>query len=96
MSDSKFTVREKIGEGTFGNVYKATENETGDTVAIKVCRPEHYELRDSGVPTALLREISLMKELKHPNIVTLHGQEIKKDKFLLIFEYMQANLSDYV
>lgn len=57
---------EKLGEGTFGHVYKATRISTGDVVAIKEieCHGE-----DVGVHPVLIREIALLKSLDHPNIV---------------------------
>ena len=57
---------EKIGEGTYGVVYKAKNRETGDIVALKKIR---LEREDEGVPSTAIREISLLKELQHPNIV---------------------------
>ena len=47
-------------------VYKATNTLTGETVAIKKIR---LEKEDDGVPSTAIREISLLKNLKHPNIV---------------------------
>ena len=57
---------EKIGEGTYGVVYKSKHKVTGDIVALKKIR---LEQEDEGVPPTAIREISLLKELKHPNIV---------------------------
>lgn len=58
---------EKIGEGTYGVVYKARNKKTGKFVALKKIRLESEE---EGVPSTAIREISLLKELQHPNIVT--------------------------
>ena len=55
-----------MGEGTYGVVYKAVDLETGETVAIKKIR---LETEDDGVPSTAIREISLLKNLKHPNVV---------------------------
>ena len=52
--------------GTYGVVYKAREKATGEFVALKKIR---LEVEDEGVPSTALREISLLKELKHQNIV---------------------------
>ena len=52
--------------GTYGVVYKAREKATGEFVALKKIR---LEVEDEGVPSTALREISILKELKHPNIV---------------------------
>ena len=57
---------EKIGEGTYGVVYKARSKKTGQLVAMKKIR---LESEDEGVPSTAIREISLLKELQHPNIV---------------------------
>lgn len=61
-----YTKIEKIGEGTYGVVYKARNKITGQLVALKKIRLENQE---EGVPSTAIREISLLKELKHPNIV---------------------------
>uniref|UniRef100_A0A8C9MEW1 cyclin-dependent kinase n=1 Tax=Serinus canaria TaxID=9135 RepID=A0A8C9MEW1_SERCA len=58
---------EKIGEGTYGVVYKARNKVTGEVVALKKIRPGTRETE--GVPSTAIREISLLKELNHPNIV---------------------------
>jgi len=56
----------KLGEGTYGIVWKAQNEETGQIVALKRIRLESEE---EGVPCTAIREISLLKELDHPNIV---------------------------
>ena len=57
---------EKIGEGTYGVVYKARDLLTNDFIALKKIR---LDAEDEGVPSTAIREISLLKELEHPNIV---------------------------
>ena len=52
--------------GTYGVVYKARHKKTQRTVAMKKIRLESEE---EGVPSTAVREISLLKELQHPNIV---------------------------
>lgn len=62
----KYKKLEKLGEGTYGVVYKAIDKITGETVALKKIR---LEKEDDGVPSTAIREISLLKSLKHPNVV---------------------------
>ena len=73
----KYQKIEKLGEGTYGIVYKARDRNTGavslecdshffKTVALKRIR---LEKEDDGIPSTAIREISLLKTLKHPNIV---------------------------
>ena len=57
---------EKIGEGTYGVVYKAKNRVTGELVAMKKIRLTNSE---EGVPSTAIREVSILKELRHPNIV---------------------------
>lgn len=52
--------------GTYGVVYKGRHKTTGQVVAMKKIRLESEE---EGVPSTAIREISLLKELRHPNIV---------------------------
>lgn len=62
----KYQKLDKLGEGTYGVVYKAKNLQTGEIVAIKKIR---LEKEDDGVPSTAIREISLLKNLKHPNVV---------------------------
>ncbi|KAL1333165.1 hypothetical protein AAHE18_11G080000 [Arachis hypogaea] len=57
---------EKIREGTYGVVYKARDRVTNETIALKkIC----LDQEDEGVPSTAFREISLLKEMQHRNIV---------------------------
>jgi serine/threonine protein kinase len=62
----KYQMLDKLGEGTYGVVYRAKDRVTGKVVAIKKIKLEN---EDEGVPATSIREICLLKELKHPNIV---------------------------
>lgn len=62
----RYSKIEKIGEGTYGVVYKAKDLNTDEFVALKKIR---LEAEDEGVPSTAIREISLLKELDHPNVV---------------------------
>ena len=70
--------------GTYGTVYKAKARETGEIVALKVVRLDED---DEGVPSAALREICLLKELKHRNIVLLMDVLHKNLKLTMVFEF---------
>ena len=65
-SAPKYDKLEKIGEGTYGTVFKGKNRQTGEIVALKLVRIDDVE---EGVPSSALREICLLRELKHPNIV---------------------------
>ncbi|KAF9430729.1 Cyclin-dependent kinase 3 [Podila epigama] len=84
---------EKIGEGTYGVVYKATERVTGRVVAMKKIRLEN---EDEGVPSTAIREISLLKELRHEHIVQLLDIIHEENKLFLVFEYLNLDLKKYM
>ena len=62
----QYEKQEKIGEGTYGVVYKGKDRHTNETIALKKIR---LEQEDEGVPSTAIREISLLKEMNHDNIV---------------------------
>lgn len=70
MALEKYVKLDKVGEGTYGVVYRARESETDTIVALKRVR---FLDEDAGIPTTALREISVLKELSHPNIVACVG-----------------------
>eukprot|EP01017_Pseudomicrothorax_dubius_P049895 TRINITY_DN934_c0_g1_i1.p1 TRINITY_DN934_c0_g1~~TRINITY_DN934_c0_g1_i1.p1 ORF type:complete len:313 (+),score=117.52 TRINITY_DN934_c0_g1_i1:172-1110(+) len=86
---------EKVGEGTYGVVYKARDTLTREIVALKKIRLENEE---EGMPSTAMREISLLKELQHPNIVALKDVVYypSEKKLYLIFEYLDQDLKKYL
>ncbi|XP_022249725.1 cyclin-dependent kinase 12-like isoform X2 [Limulus polyphemus] len=89
----------QIGEGTYGQVYKAKDRDTGDLVALKKVRLENEK---EGFPITAVREIKILKQLSHQSIVNLKeivtdkqdALDFRKDKgaFYLVFEYMDHDL----
>ncbi|OAA50583.1 Cell division control protein [Metarhizium rileyi] len=86
---------EKIGEGTYGVVYKARDlANSGRIVALKKIR---LEAEDEGVPSTAIREISLLKELRDPTIIRLFNI-VHSDghKLYLVFEFADLDLKRYM
>lgn len=79
---------EKVGEGTYGVVYKA-QDPHGEIYALKTIR---LEAEDEGIPSTAIREISLLKELQHPNIVKLCDVIHTERKLTLVFEFLDQDL----
>ena len=85
----RYTKLDKLGEGTYGIVYKVMDNETKEILALKQIRLEN---QDEGVPSTAIREISILKECEHPNIVRLKEVVHENNSLLLLFEYLDYDL----
>ncbi|CAL8070009.1 unnamed protein product [Calicophoron daubneyi] len=89
----------EVGEGTYGHVYKAHDRITGEIKALKKVRLENER---EGFPITAVREIKILRQLRHPNIINLceivtdkdNPVDFKKDRgaFFLVFDYMDHDL----
>lgn len=83
---------EQLGEGSYATVFKGYSNLTNQMVALKEIRLQEQE----GAPFTAIREASLLKELKHCNIVTLHDIVHTRETLTFVFEYVHTDLSQYM
>merc|ERR1719362_2631789 len=99
-----YKIVDKVGEGTYGEVYKATPPpemliENGELLALKKVRLENEK---EGYPITAVREIKILRQLKHKNIIKLReivtdkqeAVDFRKDKgsFYLVFDFMEHDL----
>lgn len=89
----KYQKIEKIGEGTYGVVYKAKDTKTSDIVALKKIR---LQAEEEGIPSTAIREISLLKELQHKNIVRLLDVIHTSKKLTLVFEFLDQDMKKVI
>ena len=66
--EEEYSLMKRIGMGTFGVVYQARHNRSGDIVAVK--KMKMFNVYD-GIQKTTLREIKFLQELDHPNIIKL-------------------------
>ncbi|CAG8756447.1 27706_t:CDS:10, partial [Racocetra persica] len=71
----------------------AQNKDTNEVVALKRIRLDNEE---EGVPCTAIREISLLKELKHANIVRLYDVLHTEKKLTLVFEYLDSDLKKFL
>jgi serine/threonine protein kinase len=92
----EFTKLGRLGEGTYGTVYKAKDTKTNEIVALKRVKIDIDN--DDGMPITSLREIHILKQISHPNIVKL--QEIvvgsRQDSVFLAFEFCDHDMSKLI
>ncbi|KAJ9179713.1 hypothetical protein P3X46_008047 [Hevea brasiliensis] len=107
----KYEKLEKVGEGTYGKVYKAKDKTTGQLVALKKTR---LEMDEEGIPPTALREVSLLQMLSQSlYVVRLLSVEyvdanasaaadddkdnsISKSNLYLVFEYLDTDLKKFI
>ncbi|KAL2234276.1 cell division control protein 2 homolog isoform X2 [Sesamum indicum] len=82
-----------IGRGAYGEVYMYKDLTNGETVAVKWIK---FGDKDEGLPHEVLREISVLKELDHENIVRLLDVVAKEKSIFLVFEYLDLDLAKFI
>ena len=89
---TEFKKLNRIGEGTYGVVYRARDTVSHEIVALKKVRMEREK---DGIPLSGLREISLLLNLGHKNIVQLKEVVVGRhlDSIFLVMEYCEQDLA---
>jgi cyclin-dependent kinase 2 len=90
----KYSLLEKIGSGTYGVVYRARDKRTQSVVALKKIKVSRNceDSDEDGVPSSSLREIGLLKDLKHQNVLRLLDIELCESSLYLVFEHLDLDL----
>ena len=91
----QFILGEKLGQGTFGVVVLGTHQLTGEKVAIKILEKE--KIIQEADKTRIEREIKILKNMRHNNIVHLYDVKETASSLYIIMEYVQGKeLFDYI
>ncbi|XP_047322395.1 CBL-interacting serine/threonine-protein kinase 25-like [Impatiens glandulifera] len=84
----KYEIGKLLGKGTFAKVYHGREIPTGDGVAIKVINK--MQVKSEGMMEQIKREISVMRLVKHPNVVELKEVMATKTKIFFVMEHVRG------
>lgn len=91
----RYTILEKLGHGGMGIVYKGIDNETRETITIKMMHP-HHALEKKHL-ALFSREANVTSQLNHPNVIQLHDFGLVENVPYFILEYIDGmDLADYV
>ena len=86
--DGKYEIKQKLGEGGMGAVYKAHNTLLGRDVAFKVMHPSHAD--DPTFRERFLREVRVMMDFVHPNAITVRDSGLSREGLL----YMTLDYSE--
>ncbi|KAL6495629.1 Cyclin-dependent kinase 3 [Orobanche gracilis] len=89
----RYKILELHKKGDYGEIYRCLDRQTHEVVAMKLIT---YEFKAEGVPCSVLREISVLKELNHDNVVRFRDVWDNEDGFHLIFEILDNDLSNFI
>lgn len=84
----KYEMGRLLGKGTFAKVYYGKQIASGESVAIKVINKD--QVKKEGMIEQIKREISVMRLVRHPNIVELKEVMATKTKIFFVMEYVRG------
>jgi serine/threonine protein kinase len=96
MSLSDFDSLKKVGQGTYGTVYKARDLRSRSSPKAKVALKRIELDRGEGVSASTLREVALLKQLRHPHIVNLQSTFFSTNSIYLVFECCSGDLKQFM
>ncbi|KAM0022532.1 putative protein-serine/threonine kinase CMGC-CDK-CRK7-CDK9 family [Helianthus debilis subsp. tardiflorus] len=95
LKSDTFERFEKIGQGTYSNVYRARDHKTGKMMALKKVRFDNSQPESVRF---MAREITILRKLDHPNVMKLEGIITSRlsSNIYLVFEYMEHDLAGLI
>lgn len=84
----KYELGRLLGQGTFAKVYHARNLKSGQSVAVKITDKE--KVMRVGLMDQIKREISVMRLVKHPNVVHLYEVMASKTKIYFAMEFVKG------
>ena len=91
--DYNYRIVEKIGEGTYGSVYKAIDQRTDTIVAFKKVK---IRKADEGLPKEFLREVESLKLISNHNVIQIKEIYVGKSNINIIYPCMRIDLEKLI
>ena len=83
----------ELGKGAYGTVYRGVHRQTQKEFAIK---RTHIDNGNGGIPSTTIREIAILMELSHPNVVALEDTVMRESDIYFIQEYCNTDLAKFL
>lgn len=92
----RYELGDLIGEGAFGAVYSCVDTKTGDSRAIKILRLDRIE--ESSMLHRFRREIKILRTVSHPNVVSLHEDNLETEERFpaFVMDLADCSLPEYI
>ena len=90
---TRYTIVEKLGEGSYGAVYKVHDNTNGQNMAVKIILTKDSS---EGIPSTTIREITNLKYCSHPNILSLINVYFYQDQIELVLDCCESDLRNFI
>ena len=92
--NNNFEVVDLLGSGSYGSVYLVKDKTNNSKkYAIKESKIDSHA---EGIPSTALREVAILKKMKHPNIIDLINVSFGYDKIEMLMEYAPYDLGKYI
>eukprot|EP00494_Astrolonche_serrata_P034109 UN34378 len=89
----RYDYAKRLGEGISCVVYKAMDKQRQEHVALKMIELNNEE---EGMPSTALREIAILTQLQHPNIVKLYDVVHHNKRLVIALEFCDLDLKQYM